>query len=161
MSKFKSDLSFGESGEKHIINYITTKGLQFKGRSIDIEPSSIAKYDLLFLGKKGEVFVEVKTDKYINDSFDTKNIIVEMSCGGKPSGISTTKADIWVNYFINKKKDNVWSIKVKDLKNLIDIEKHSGGISIKSGGDNNKTRLWVIPRFEYQHLFYVDTWVTP
>lgn len=159
MGKFNTDLKFGEVGESIIVDYLSTKGLKYQGTSKELHPDRIKYYDLLFTGRKGNVFVEVKTDKYISDTFDTNNIVFEISCSGKPSGVYTTSADLWVNYFVNKSKDNIWTIRVSDLKAIIEAQKSLGIITIKSGGDNFKTRLCVLNRFDYKEHFNIDTYI--
>lgn len=43
-------------------------------------------------GLEGDASIEVKRDKALS----TGNLYVEYECRGKPSGIATTKADLWV-----------------------------------------------------------------
>lgn len=157
---FTSDLKFGEDGEHQMVKYLMHQGLSYQGTSKELYPDKQKQFDLVFNRKKQEILVEVKTDKYINDTRDTKNIVFEISCSGKPSGIETTEAHIWVNYFANKKTDNVWMIKVDVLKRLISSLKETGEIVIKSGGDNNKVRLCVLPRNDFKEYFMIDTWVS-
>lgn len=156
MNKFYQDLSIGELGESKVIQYLQSKGLQFKGTSLTLYPEQMKYFDLVFQGKYNEILVEVKTDKFINDTFDNNNLVIEMSCSNKPSGITTTKADLWVNYFSNKTIDNLWMIKVDELRKLITKLKKEN-IEITSGGDYLRTRLFVIPREKYRSYFKIDT----
>jgi len=158
MIDFYKDLRFGEDGEKVIAKFLQTKGLDFKGTSKELYPDKIKYFDLVFQGKFNEIFVEVKTDKYITDDFDTNNIVFEMSYNNTPSGITTTKSDLWVNYFLNKTVDNIWMIKVDVLRKLISRLKFERDIQITSGGDSNCTRLYILPREKYKEYFKVDTY---
>lgn len=150
--KFNKDLKFGLDGENLIINYLAGKGLKFinDSKSLNSEYQEYKKFDLLFKNKKGDyIRFEVKSDKFR----DTGNLAVEKSCNGIESGIKTTSADYWVYFYPNLTKDNIWTIKTKDLKNLIkDNQFH-----IASGGDNNKVRLYIFNRHDFREHFKIET----
>ncbi len=108
-AKFQSDLEKGQKGERDIIPFLESKGLTFVGDSICIYPERFKFFDLVFQTKdRQEVKVEVKTDFYINDRFDTKNIVIEVSCKKKPSGISVSQSDLFVTYFPNLSESKRW-----------------------------------------------------
>lgn len=150
---FTSDLKYGENGENEIATFLQTLNLTFLGSSKCLHSDDKWKlYDLLFMNKdKKQIKVEVKTDNYISERYDSGNIIIEKSCGNKPSGISTTISDIWIYYFPILSRDNIWLIKTKELKQLI----AENNFHICSGGYQNKCRLIQIPRKEFQDKFKV------
>ena len=110
----------------------------------DIDLSFGEKYEdslaaILQLGK-----VEVKTERDIWKT--TGNIVFEIRCKGKPSGISKTKADYWAQ--ILTYEDEIKSVLLfpvpvlkKQLKYL--ISKKSA--KIIKGGDDNESELIVVP----------------
>jgi hypothetical protein len=119
---FKSDLDFGLSGEKEMIDILCKDSpdsvvslppnIRFKGWDFEID----------------EVKYEVKTDRM---SHKTGNLVVEVECNKKPSGLSTTDADYWI--FNLDKMDKYVIIGIKPLKELIkDTKKIYGGYRRKS-----------------------------
>jgi hypothetical protein len=119
---FKSDLEFGVSGEKEMIDIICKNNPEsvvilppngrFKGWDFEID----------------EVKYEVKTDRM---SHKTGNLVVEVECNNKPSGLSTTDANYWI--FNLDKMDKYVVIKTEQLKELIvDTKKINGGYRKKS-----------------------------
>lgn len=108
-----------------------------------VEKRDDGKYDLLL--KKDDIMksFEVKTDFYVKSDKD-ENIFVEFEYKNRPSGISTTEADWWVNYFYNLKE--VWYITTEDLRNL--IEEYTFLTTYQSGDDGSNTRGYLIPRNE-------------
>ncbi len=108
-----------------------------------VEKRDDGKYDLLL--QKDDIMksFEVKTDFYVKSDKD-ENIFVEYEYKNRPSGISTTEADWWVNYFYNLKE--VWYITTEDLRNL--IEEYTFLTTYQSGDDGSNTRGYLIPRNE-------------
>ena len=108
-----------------------------------VEKRDDGKYDLLL--QKDDIMksFEVKTDFYVKSDKD-ENIFVEFEYKNRPSGISTTEADWWVNYFYNLKE--VWYITTEDLRNL--IEEYTFLTTYQSGDDGSNTRGYLIPRNE-------------
>lgn len=108
-----------------------------------VEKRDDGKYDLLL--QKDDILksFEVKTDFYVKSDKD-ENIFVEFEYKNRPSGISTTEADWWVNYFYNLKE--IWYITTEDLRNL--IEEYTFLTTYQSGDDGSNTRGYLIPRNE-------------
>lgn len=151
--KFQEDLEKGLQGENQVVTFLEKLGLTFIGDSKSLYPEHYKFFDLVFLNKeKKQIKVEVKTDTYITQNRDTGNLVIEVSCNKKPSGITTTLSDIFLYSFPNLSKDNVWMIKTKDLKKLI---KDNTQLCVVSGGDGNTSRLILIPRHEFQQYFKV------
>jgi len=144
--KFEKDLEQGNRGEKIIMMYLFCQGMKFVSFNDDY------KYDIKMFSEKRneEVLFEVKTDVYPND---TGNLAIEIRYKGKPSGISHTKADWFVYWYRDISFNNVWMIKVDDLKSLI----KKSNFRIVNGGDGNQSQLVLIPRKEYKKYFKIDT----
>jgi len=145
-SDFQKDLKEGNNGEKIIVMYLICQGMDYKGLNNDY------KYDIKMFSKKHkqDITFEVKTDVYPED---TGNLAVEIRYKGKPSGVSHTEADWFVYWYRNISYQNVWMIKVDELKSLIKKNK----FKIVKGGDNNNSQLVLIPRDKYKKFFRIDT----
>ena len=120
-----------------------------------VEEGYCKGFDLdLKFGKMGEDFVadvfegnskvEVKTERDIWKY--TGNIVFEINCKGKPSGISKTKADYWAH--ILTYKDEIKSVLLfpvpvlkKQLKHLL----AKNLVKIVNGGENNDSELIIVP----------------
>lgn len=87
-----------------------------------------------------EFKVEVKTDRIADK---TKNAFIELYSRGKPSGLSTTKADYWI-YKIQK-TGLCLIIPVHFLKELCKRIYNRNGKTLKRGGDNNTSEGILIP----------------
>ena len=143
---FEKDLKIGEDNEMVVSSFLEGKGMIYMSNCTD------KRYDLLMKGKSGsEVKFEVKTDVLVNKNKDTGNVAIEIRYKKKPSGISSTEAEWFVYYFANLDKENLWMIKVKDLKTLIKKNK----FKIVMGGDNNDSELVLIKRYDYIGEFKV------
>lgn len=84
------------------------------------------------------VKVEVKTDSIAHN---TGNAFVEVYSRGKPSGISTTEADIWV-YKIESSGSAI-VVSTKRLKELVRMYYRLNGF--KEGGDSNTSLGVLVP----------------
>ena len=110
----------------------------------DIDLSFGEKYEdslaeILKMGK-----VEVKTERDIWKT--TGNIVFEIRCKNKPSGISKTKADYWAQ--ILTYKDEIKSVLLfpvpvlkKQLKHLLSKKL----VKIVKGGENSDSELIIVP----------------
>ena len=145
-SEFKEDLEDGQEGEKIIVMYLVCQGMKFLHLNNDY------KYDIMMYSEKydKEVSFEVKTDLF---SKDTGNLAIEIRYKGKPSGISKTDSEWFVYWYRDLPFNNLWMIKVDDLKSLIKKFK----FDVINGGDNNQSQLVIIPRKKYKRFFRVDT----
>ena len=83
--------------------------------------------------------VEVKADFYSKKS---SNIAIEYMYNGKPSGISSTKADMWFHAFKNYDKWFYLCVSVTELKQYLKEKNYPR----KRGGDNNYSQLILIPK---------------
>jgi hypothetical protein len=86
--------------------------------------------------------IEVKTEQHLWEK--TGNIAIEYECNGKPSGISTTRADFWFHEL--RKEDKTYCIfcyPVEQLKQKARPYYRAG--KIISGGDRNASKMVLIP----------------
>jgi hypothetical protein len=109
--------------------------------------------DLKF-GKMGEKFaeevfegnskVEVKTERDI--WITTGNIVIEIRCNGKPSGLSTTESTIWIHLLAhNGVIKGGFLFKVDELKAKIKKLHESGDLKMTMGGDDNLSQMVLLP----------------
>jgi len=114
-----------------------------KGFDIDLE-----------FGKMGEKFVsevlegnskvEVKTERDIWKK--TGNIAIELRCKGKPSGVSTTEATVWIHLLAYKGViEGGFLLKVDELKDKIKKLHNEGNLNLSMGGDNNESQMALLP----------------
>lgn len=142
---FKKDLELSKQGENAVKDFLVTQGCVFTHFNHD------NKYDILMQRKGKDVKYEVKTDYIVMKHFDTGNIFVEFECRNKPSGISVTEAEWYVNYFYYLKE--FWFIKTKKLKDL--ILNNNIPVINQAGDANSNTKGYLIKRKDYQEYFHV------
>jgi hypothetical protein len=93
---------------------------------------------------EGKELVEVKTER--GQWKRTGNIAIEWMSRGKLSGIATTKADWWAHFLADEDKTvAVIMIPVPELKAKIKNMKKLGIAEEKPGGDDNTSRLVLLP----------------
>ena len=108
----------------------------------------------LDFGKKGEDWViqlfegnekiEVKTERGLWK--ETGNIAIEVKYKGKPSGLSTTEANMWIHLFEdNREIVGGFIIPVKTLKKRIKELYEAKEVSIVKGGDGNESLIALLP----------------
>ena len=92
----------------------------------------------------GNSLVEVKTERDIWK--DTKNVAIEVSYKGRPSGLSTTQATTWVQSF-SYDGDVKFSLifNVDKLNLLVKHLVKENIAEVKMGGDGNMSKLVLIP----------------
>tara|TARA_B100002019_G_scaffold221825_1_gene194693 strand:+ start:246 stop:650 length:405 start_codon:yes stop_codon:yes gene_type:complete len=127
-NKFKNDLKNGKEYEKKALLHIQQK--YPKAYIID---GYCLDWDIYIPELK--IGVEVKSDAQYKL---TGNFYVEYSCNGKPSGIATTKADIYYVYL-----DKLYIIKTKDLKDK--CRKYINTNRDKKGGDYMASKGIILP----------------
>lgn len=117
--KFDLDLKFGQQGEQW----------------------------LRTLGAPGGLKIEVKTER--DQWFTTGNLVFEYRCRGKPSGVSTTEADFWVQIL---SKDGVvygmmgWpTAQLKAFLRAVVKRPGDYGARLVNGGDDKASEMVVIP----------------
>jgi hypothetical protein len=83
---------------------------------------------------------EVKSER--DQWHRTGNIAIELACYGRPSGLATTKSDIWVHNLI-KNDEHICTLMFKTEKLREMIIKMAPRII--NGGDNNASVLCLVP----------------
>ena len=111
---FRADLKFGQENEKKIAEKVF---------NIPIES------------------VEVKEDKIANA---TGNIFIEYESRGKPSGITTTQADVWF-YTVTESPGGLFFY-TKELKEIVEFLKPT---HTRLGGDDNTSKGILISFTEF------------
>jgi len=152
---FERDLTLGEKGEKIIMLYLFCNGY----KDIKITEGYFKEYDISGTSPKNgaTVLYEVKTDEYCKESLDSGNMAIEIECKKKPSGISCTTADVFVYYYYHLSVENLWMIKVDELKSLLKKIHKDKGLKIVYGGDNNQSKMILLNRNNYKKHFFIDT----
>ena len=108
----------------------------------------------LDFGKKGEEWVvklfegnskvEVKTERGIWK--ETGNIAIEIKYKNKPSGLSTTDAEIWIHLLESYGKIvGGFILPVPYFRNRIKNLFKSGVVKTVKGGDNNDSTIILVP----------------
>ncbi len=108
----------------------------------------------LDFGKRGEEWVvklfegnykvEVKTERGIWQ--ETGNIAIEIKYKNKPSGISTTDAEIWIHLLESYGKIvGGFILPVPYFKDRIKNLFKSGKVKVVKGGDNNDSTIVLVP----------------
>ena len=127
-SKFQQDLKIGKEYEVKALSDI-----QVKYPKAYIIDGYCLDWDIYIPEIK--TGVEVKSDAQYKV---TGNFYVEYFCNGKPSGIATTKADIYYIYL-----DKLYIIKTEVLKDK--CRKYINTNRDKKGGDNIASKGIVLP----------------
>jgi hypothetical protein len=140
---FKRDINVGEKGEIHIGRFLRKKGLVFDHKLFN------GDYDMAFRFNNNLYTYEVKTDVYKKN---TGNMVIEFESRGKPSGITTTKADYFVYFF--PYLNEIWNIKTDELRKLISDNE----LKIKHGGDRNLTKMYILPKNKFREHFKFYKW---
>jgi hypothetical protein len=128
MGKFEKDLETGKKFEKQALEHIHSK--YPKAYIVD---GYFLEWDIFI--PEINIGVEVKSDAQYER---TGNFYVEYFCNGKPSGISTTKAEIYYIYL-----DKLYILKTEDLKNK--CRKYINTDRDKKGGDNMASKGIILP----------------
>lgn len=142
---FNKDLSLGNKGENIVKKFLIDNGCK------EIENNDDNKYDLKLLKNNRKITYEIKTDFKCAPLFDTGNIFIEFECRNKASGISVTKADWFVTYFIYL--NEIWFIKTTKLKKLINDNNFQ--IFTDAGDLNSQTKGYLINRETFKNNFLI------
>lgn len=145
MSKFNVDLKQGNLGERIISKWLE----KYKGYTT-IKFGNTSDYDFISKNRDGkEIKFEVKTDRWEKYNRKTGNIFIETRCNDKPSGIWSTKSDVYVFYFPDY--GEIYMIKTDDLKSL--ITRPDVVCRRSMAGDRGAVSGFVINRYKHGHLF--------
>jgi hypothetical protein len=131
MTSFLSCLKKGQHYERKALEYFPN--IKSYKQSI----GCFKDYDLLITQNDNKKLkVEVKADFM---ACKTGNLAVEWECSGKPSGISTSKADLWVFFTIDGIKEDCYIIPTNELSKLT---RYCHSVS---GGDGKRARMSLLP----------------
>jgi hypothetical protein len=108
MNKFKNDLVKGKVGEKMVADYFRSVGRDV----VEIE-GYCKEYDMIVNG----FYVEVKNDGDPKQMRENPNIVLEMYCNNKESGVLTTKSKYYV--YLYNILEECYVIIVDDLKRYL------------------------------------------
>ena len=106
-------------------------------------------FGLIYEDKVRDIFqgkgsIEVKTERGMWSN--TGNMAVEITCRGKPSGISITDAEWWCHLFtIDGNIKFIVMMKVTELKDRIKELAKLKLIKIVKGGDDMKSEIVLVP----------------
>ena len=130
MNSFYEDLKDGKETENNVLAIIKKK----YPKSYIIE-GYFKDYDIYVPEKN--MGIEVKRDE---KSKYTGNLVVEIEFNGKPSALSTTKADYWVFY----DGDNYIWITPAILKDLTEI--YGNVVEFIGKGDTKPKKAYLMPK---------------
>lgn len=136
---FGTDLAFGKHYETLLLDYIEHDTVEFA-------PKCCKGWDLELTYQGTKVKYEVKSDRMAHK---TGNVAIEISCSGKPSGITSTEADIYAYFIVSPTiPPTLYLIPIEDLKKLI----ISPDFRRVRGGDGWRSEMVLVP-LEHLHPF--------
>ena len=103
---FVADLQFGNKYEKIAIDLLEAGDV--------VVPPQNTKHSAWDFKHNGVAY-EVKADRR---ACGTGNFAVEYECGGKPSGIETTQADVWIFFMVKETGFECYRIPIATLRSL-------------------------------------------
>jgi hypothetical protein len=141
--KWLDDLKQGEWGEKIIAEFFEKRGYEI------LDFNKTGEYDIL-IKKDFEIRLEIKTDRweFFNEKI-TNNIFLEVSCSGKPSGITNSKADFFIYFFPDW--DIFYTISMSKARELLNY-----GIRKSYSGDGGRVIGYTINRFDFSDWFKIQ-----
>jgi len=147
-SNFTMDLSFGKKWE------LVAQGHLGPNEVVtEVAPDGNFK-DWDF--KTNEACYEVKSDR-LAYKWGWKTMFIEYECSGKPSGVTTTKADFWYYFMVGRKEVQAWKIPIAKLKEA--IPRYMRKVN---GGDGGRSRGYILDVTEFvDYKFEVKVDLTP
>jgi hypothetical protein len=139
--KFTKDLKKGEGGEEIIANYFIKIGYK-----VEENFKKNSDYDLKLLKNNKSILIEVKTDEYYLKK-RTNNMVFEVSCNGKPSGLNSTKADYYIYYF--PEENLAYMASISTIKSIIPQ------CITTYGGDGGRAKLYLVDRDIWKDYFKI------
>lgn len=133
---FVEDLKFAHLYENLLLNYIHE---DYDEVEFAPQDSSQSEWDVKITKGNFICKYEVKADRM---SYKTGNVCIEYECNSRPSGISTTQADIYAYFVVKNANDcDCYLIPIKYIKTLIE----NGDFKKVNCGDRYKTKAFLIP----------------
>lgn len=130
----------GTLGEDVVIDYMKSRGNTILERSQGYFPD----WDVKIKNQNGAIqTIEVKTD-----TSTYPNLAIEYKSRNKPSGIYSTKADIYIIY--SEKERVLYAARTADLR--LWIAEHAP-LQKKNTVNDSETYLFIIPKKEFEEYF--------
>jgi hypothetical protein len=132
---FRKDLPVAKRTEKQVSDYLVSRGYGL------IDECNNSDYDIRMQRPSGEILtIEVKEDFMCKK---TSNVAVEYYCRGKPSGISVSKADIYI-YKVHEPngQKNMYAIKTSNLKKMVEDKLYHREVSGGDKGSDSRNYLF-------------------
>ncbi|MFC3833082.1 MULTISPECIES: hypothetical protein [Deinococcus] len=134
-NNFRKLLKEGEAGEDTVTQWFINRGNTVIDSARD--KGNFKDWDLKIETPHGkELTIEIKTDKSISN-----NLAIEFSSRGKDSGIVSTKADVYLIYFVND--STLYAMRSDDLREWI---KDNSPRVVKNKQNDSDTYLYLIPK---------------
>lgn len=124
---FRSDLAFGKRWERIAADLV--------GGVAEFSEGCVKGWDFQVEGKK----YEVKADR-LAYKWGSKTMFIEYSCGGVPSGISTTEAEEWFYFMVNP-DGSATGFRIP----VVQLKMACFGCESKSGGDGYRAKGYIVP----------------
>lgn len=139
---FETDLIISSRTENEISKLIKSRNPNIA----DININNDGRYDLEVVLKDGDLkYIEIKEDFMCAK---TGNIAIEYRCRGKTSGISTTKADIWIYKVHTKNGHELYGIDIDDLRKSINRSEFFRKVTGGDPGSNTMMYLYKYDKFK-------------
>ena len=152
-NNFKQDLANEKIYTDAFLQILKDKGCDYtfiefsspiKGnhKDFDVKIKYKNKIKLLELKQQHTHTIKSTGPKY------TGNIVIEHTCYGRPSGINSTKSDVWINIIVDKSVGNVKATDtvyfvISDTQKLRNFIKDNSFFSV-SGGDNSAAQMYLV-----------------
>lgn len=136
---FKKDLQDSEESVQRVIKFLTDVGCT------NLSINDDGRYDIQYNNKIGQLrTAEIKNDLMYKD---TGNVAIEFQSRDKPSGISTSLADIW--YYVLG--DAIYMARTGHIR--VYLVQHWDRFKRVSGGDKGTSLIALLPISEFEQLF--------
>ena len=142
---WRGDLKWGERWERVIGLYLFFNGIS------EVEYNNDYQFDIKGFKGHTPISFEIKSDRYSN----TGNMALEIMDTGIPSGISISKANVFIYNYTNLSDDYVFLffIPLVELKAI--LKENESTLRIIKGGDNKEASIILLPMAKYKKFFKV------
>ena len=138
---FEPDLAFGKQYEKLLLDYIEYDTVEFS-------PACCKGWDVELTCDGYSVKYEVKSDRM---ACRTGNVAIEISCSGRPSGISSTEANYYAYFIVYPTMSpTLYLIPTDALKELIIDNKYRRVM----GGDGGRSEMVLVPIADFYDFIF-------
>lgn len=135
---FQKDLKESQQSVERVVTFLKGIGCT------DVQTNDDGKYDIIYTTREGNRrTAEVKNDLQFSK---TGNVAIEYVSRGKPSGISTSKADIWF-YVL----DGLYICNTGNLRAY--LIQHWDRYSRVKGGDEQTSQLILMKMNDFRDIF--------